>query len=738
MKRLKYIVFFTAFTLALLICFAAGAECEHLAEIIPGAAPTCTEDGLSDGTKCSICGEILSAQSILPAAGHTEETIPGTESSCTQSGKTDGIKCSVCDAVLTAQTDKPLKAHTPELVSESNTSHATYCVHCGKLLSRETHIPGQTYSDDYNHFCICDICGELIASDPHRSSSCSLAAGCDVCGRTDVHCERPAHNMAYIPWGTNMVHYYRCTICEYTEGGWIVCRPACTKPGICTMCGGATASIPFHPYTYPQWDSTHHWDYCQFCDTKENYRVHTVSCATPGKCSTCAATDCTNELTHGKYVVEHSDSQHWEACANCGAVKEGTLADHNVSCQNPGTCTKCGAAGCTNAIRHALSIYLMNYTKHWRNCTHPSCDYIETEEHTVYCRTTTCTVCNTINCKNDPIHRQEEVIPGTAATCTQTGMTDGKYCQYCKKMSIEQTVIPAKGHSEITLEGKAASCTATGLTEGRQCIVCSTVTTAQSVIPASGHTETILPATEATCTVSGMTPGKQCTVCGTITVASSVIPAFGHTESILPAVEATCAKSGLTEGKMCSVCSKVIVAQQVIPALGHEFGGDWLKGRNENHHQRCVHGCGQFITADCEYLTVDFEGNPLAVCPICGRFDEETAELITSSYLSIPVADRPGMYIARCFLQPISGSNSCIAFVTAVYERSGVIVERVLFEDAVTINIPLPTQEVFRMFFAALDPKTQQPILHPIEHTTADERLFFTANQLGLFLLVAE
>ena len=41
----------------------------HTEEIIPGKAATCTEDGLTDGKKCSVCGEILEKQQTIPA-GH--------------------------------------------------------------------------------------------------------------------------------------------------------------------------------------------------------------------------------------------------------------------------------------------------------------------------------------------------------------------------------------------------------------------------------------------------------------------------------------------------------------------------------------------------------------------------------------------------------------------------------------------------------------------------------------------
>ena len=58
---------------------------------------------------------------------------------------------------------------------------------------------------------------------------------------------------------------------------------------------------------------------------------------------------------------------------------------------------------------------------------------------------------------------------------------------------------------------------------------CMTEITLQDVVlPAKGHTETIDPAKEATCMQTGRTQGSHCSVCGVVIKAQTVTPALGH------------------------------------------------------------------------------------------------------------------------------------------------------------------------------------------------------------------
>ena len=69
------------------------------------------------------------------------------------------------------------------------------------------------------------------------------------------------------------------------------------------------------------------------------------------------------------------------------------------------------------------------------------------------------------------------------ATCTE----DGQRVRSCSCGESEKEVISAKGHTEETVEGTSATCTASGLTEGKKCSVCGEVLVKQETVKRIGH-----------------------------------------------------------------------------------------------------------------------------------------------------------------------------------------------------------------------------------------------------------
>lgn len=231
-------------------------------------------------------------------------------------------------------------------------------------------------------------------------------------------------------------------------------------------------------------------------------------------------------------------------------------------------------------------------------------------------------------------HTQGEVVKGTPASCTKTGLTDGYKCTVCEQ-TYGQEVIPvddtkhtfteytynndatceadgtetavcdeckvakdtrakaetALGHEYVAVEAKAATCTEDGIKEGYyQCSRCDKYFTAETtgegeeaqtvytevnaeevIEPAKGHTSKTVEGVAATCTKTGLTEGEVCEVCGTVLKAQEEIPMIDHTVEKIPEVKATCEIWGLTEGTKCSVCGNILVAQTLLPPLGHDY-----------------------------------------------------------------------------------------------------------------------------------------------------------------------
>ena len=79
--------------------------------ILEAIAPTCTSTGLTEGKKCSSCGEITVPQEIIPALGHTPVIDNAVEPTCTKPGLTEGSHCDICGEILVTQTTVPAKGH---------------------------------------------------------------------------------------------------------------------------------------------------------------------------------------------------------------------------------------------------------------------------------------------------------------------------------------------------------------------------------------------------------------------------------------------------------------------------------------------------------------------------------------------------------------------------------------------------------------------------------------------------
>ena len=149
-------------------------------------------------------------------------------------------------------------------------------------------------------------------------------------------------------------------------------------------------------------------------------------------------------------------------------------------------------------------------------------------------------------------HTWDDGVVTTAPTCTQPGVKTYT-CSKCQTTRTEE--VEATGHTAATDAAVAATCTETGLTEGSHCSVCEVVLVEQETIPALGHDwSTNNCAQAATCTREGCgaTRGAGEHVWGDWTVTK----------------DATCTEAG-SRTRTCTSCGAS--ESETIAAQGHAY-----------------------------------------------------------------------------------------------------------------------------------------------------------------------
>lgn len=166
-----------------LVCGVIVAPAEgHIPQTDPAVAPTCTQDGLTEGSHCAVCGLILEAQQVLPALEHVPVEDPAVPATCTTHGLNAGSHCSVCGQVLVEQTVIPATGHSmvvlpaqaPTCTAEGHTQFI-YCRVCGEAA------PGSVLAT-------IPPTGHAVVTDPAvpptaTESGLTEGAHCATCGK---------------------------------------------------------------------------------------------------------------------------------------------------------------------------------------------------------------------------------------------------------------------------------------------------------------------------------------------------------------------------------------------------------------------------------------------------------------------------------------------------------------------------------------------------------------------------
>ena len=210
---------------------SCGATCRldlvtapgHKSDVhVEGYAPSCTEEGLTDGIKCSVCSQMTKEQRPIAPLGHTELEVPATAPTCTEAGHSTGVICTVCNEFITETTVVPALGHSYEGTGTLATCTAdgfmTYvCTVCDHTYDEVIPSSGHDYGDakctDSAVCIVCDTPSAGAIGHKFASATCTEPATCTRgCGTTTG--EPLGHSMAPATCKAPST----CDRCGLTEG----------------------------------------------------------------------------------------------------------------------------------------------------------------------------------------------------------------------------------------------------------------------------------------------------------------------------------------------------------------------------------------------------------------------------------------------------------------------------------------------------------------------------------------
>ena len=384
--------------------------------------------------ECTTCGKI---EYVTFYSHDFEVTV--IEATCTEPAKV-GEKCTVCgqEGETEVVAGSEALGHDLQLDTENEGYVAATCEEGG-------HDTLKCSRCDYTEEKDTEALGHQYDEGVHTEATCEDASGvlytCEVCGATKVEEYPPEIGEEALG------HDYEAEVTE----------PTCAAGGYttytCTRCGDSymadeTEADP----------EAHVWN---------EHVLKEATCTTPGivrkTCELCGVSTVESILAEHQWSEDMAGNACvYRRCEICGAITIVATFEGYEDCEGQHTPVDVPEIPATN----------------------------ETEGRTAG---KVCSVCGVIleGCDTIPVldhtHEWDEGVVTLEPTCTAAG----KKIFTCFCGATREEEIPASGHAEETLPSKAATCTETGLTEGKQCSVCGAILVAQETIPAAGHSYTV-------------------------------------------------------------------------------------------------------------------------------------------------------------------------------------------------------------------------------------------------------
>ncbi len=461
----------------------------HIREVVSGYLATCTEDGLTDGVRCTLCNVMIEEQVVIESRGHVELYDSPQDPTCTENGLTWGSHCGVCGQVFVGQLVIEAKGHTVEVIpaasatcTEDGLTQGETCTVCGEITISQQIIPAL---------------GHIEKVIPGIEATCTRGGFTDgvECGR----CNQvliPQYPTPVVEHTYDDIYDESCNVCGAIRDTECAHRevlvqpavdPGCTTPGLtrgekCGKCGEILIAQTII-------DPTGH--------SSENVE---------GKAPTCTEGGLTSGVRCSKCGITLKDQEPISAKGHSEKYIEG----YESTCTNEGLSEGCICDVCGEVLIEQTTLSPKGHNEKVIPGVDASCEKNGLTEGKI------CDDCGEVTVEQSVIvayGHTEEIIPAVSASCEKNGLTEGKICSVCGTITLAQKTVIA-GHTIVIDPAVAPTCQATGLTEGAHCSVCGTVTTAQTTLPVSDCTPgEWIAEKEVTKTEDGVYH-TSCTVCG--------------------------------------------------------------------------------------------------------------------------------------------------------------------------------------------------------------------------------